>query len=135
MGELVGGAAVQCRGLGVRAGGAAASAGPAAAWGELNAAQEERPEHRLWQRSLPFSCSVIISQVLCFCVMQCKFLEAAVPAMKDQLVVILGELTRLYLVVTESHPGVVCIMSRDGFFHQESGDTGKQWCNRAYLVV
>lgn len=31
MGELVGGAAVQCRGLGVRAGGAAASAGPAAA--------------------------------------------------------------------------------------------------------
>lgn len=58
--------------------------------------------------------------------MQCKFLEAAVPAMKDQLVVILGELRRLYLVVTESDPGEVYMMSGDGFFHQESGDTGKQ---------
>lgn len=83
----------------------------------------------------PLSCSVIISQFFCFCLMQCKFLEAAVSAMKDQLVVISGERTRLYPVVTESDPGVVSIMSRDCFFHQESWDIGKQWCNRAYLVV
>jgi len=68
----------------------------------------------------PLGCFVIISQFLCFCVMQCKFLEAAVPAMKDQLVVISGELARLYPVVTESDPGVVYIMHRDCFFHQES---------------
>lgn len=38
-------------------------------------------------------------------------------AMKDQLVVISGELTWLYPVVTESDPEMVYMMSRDCFFH------------------
>lgn len=65
----------------------------------------------------PCSSSVIISQFLCFCVMQCKFLEAAILAMKDQLVVISGELMWLYPVVTESDPEVVYEMGRDCFSH------------------
>lgn len=89
---------------------------PAAAWEEHDTAQEERPEHCLWQLS-PCSSSVIISQFLCFCMMQCKFLEAAILTMEDQLVVISGELTWLYPVVTESDPEVVYMMSRDRFFH------------------
>lgn len=113
MGELISDATVQQRRPGVCAGRAVLSACPAAAWRERDTAQEERPEHCLWQHSLPLSCSLIILQFLCSCVMQCKFLEAVVPAMKDQLVVISGELSSCSQL---SHPGVVYIMSMDWGF-------------------
>lgn len=71
-------------------------------------------EHTLLVATLlPLSCSVIILLFLCFCAMQCKFLEAAAPAMEDQLVVTVGECVPLYRGVTESHVWLPCIMIRD----------------------
>lgn len=63
------------------------------AWGEAGLLRD----HTLLVATFSLlSCSVISFSFLCFFAMQCKFLQAAAPAMEDQLVVTVGEHVLLY---------------------------------------
>lgn len=80
-------------------GGAVGPAGPAAIM-QCTREPGERPgcwDHTLLVAKFSLlSCSVISFSFLCFFAMQCKFLQAAAPAMEDQLVVTVGEHVLLY---------------------------------------